>query len=250
MSDSTIAAQDLNQPPLSQAARVVDTFIAPSKTFRDILRDSSWWMPFLLMVLFTVGTTFVVDRQVGFDRVTENQVHQSPKSEDRMSQLTPEQRAKQMAISSKFTRIFSYATPVFLVIFFAIYALILWGSFNFGLGAETKFMQVFALTWYTALPYVFRSILTILQLHFGNNEESFNIRNPVGTNPGFYMPDASSFVRAFAARFDLIELWSLVLVVIGMSILAKKSIAQSAMIVVGLWVVMTFIFSGLAAIGG
>ena len=34
--------------PLSQAERVVDTFIAPSKTFTDILRSSSWWLPWLI----------------------------------------------------------------------------------------------------------------------------------------------------------------------------------------------------------
>ena len=35
---------------LSQVERVVDTFVAPSKTFTDILRSTSWWLPFLLLV--------------------------------------------------------------------------------------------------------------------------------------------------------------------------------------------------------
>ena len=30
---------------LSQVERVVDTFIAPSKTITDILRSTSWWLP-------------------------------------------------------------------------------------------------------------------------------------------------------------------------------------------------------------
>ena len=35
--------------PLSQAARIVDTFIAPSKTLTDLGRNPSWWVPWLLV---------------------------------------------------------------------------------------------------------------------------------------------------------------------------------------------------------
>ena len=31
--------------PLSQTERVVDTFLAPTKTFADVLRSASWWLP-------------------------------------------------------------------------------------------------------------------------------------------------------------------------------------------------------------
>ena len=36
---------------LSQMERVVDTFVAPTKTFADIRRNASWWLPFLLSIL-------------------------------------------------------------------------------------------------------------------------------------------------------------------------------------------------------
>jgi hypothetical protein len=38
------------QPGLSQVERVVDTFVASSKTFTDILRSTSWWLPFRSLV--------------------------------------------------------------------------------------------------------------------------------------------------------------------------------------------------------
>ncbi|HEY6377304.1 MAG TPA: YIP1 family protein, partial [Edaphobacter sp.] len=126
---------------LSEVERVVDTFIAPSKTFTDILRSASWWLPFLLMVLVTLGTTVVVDKQVGFDRVAENQIHQNPKQEERLANLTPEQRASQMAISAKITRYFTYGAFLLILAFVAIAALLYWASFNFGLGAQTTYGQ-------------------------------------------------------------------------------------------------------------
>ena len=35
-------------PPMSEGARIINTFIAPSKTFTDLRRSAAWWAPFLL----------------------------------------------------------------------------------------------------------------------------------------------------------------------------------------------------------
>jgi hypothetical protein len=232
---------------LSQIERVVDAIIAPSKTFQDILRSAAWWMPFLVMVIFTVGQTVVVDRQVGFDRVSENQIKSSPRSEERLSQLTPEQRATQMALSTTITKVSSYCAPLLLLIFFALYSLIVWAAFNFGFGAQTTFGQVFAVTWYAAMPYVFRSLLGMITLLAGSDTESFNLQNPVGTNLAYYLPDAAPWLKAMLMQLDIIGIWSLVLMVMGMSIVAKKTITQSAIVIVGFWLVVLVLSTGAAA---
>ncbi len=66
---------------LSQVERVVDTFIAPSKTFTDILRSTSWWLPFLLLVVVSLGATrlWSISRSDS-SSVAENQIHQNPKA--------------------------------------------------------------------------------------------------------------------------------------------------------------------------
>ncbi len=237
----------LASPGLNQVERVVDVYVAPSKTFTDILRSASWWLPFLLMVAFSLGTTMVVDHQVGFDRVTENQIHNSPKQEEAMAQLSPEQRAQRMKMTVNITRYISYAVPVLLVVGFAFYALILWASFNFILGAQTTFPQVFATCFYAAMPYLLLNILTVLTLYFGGNAEAYDYKNPVGTNIGYYMADAAPWLRALLARADIIQLWTLALTVLGMSIIAKKTLAQSAMVVVGWWFIVTLFSVGAAA---
>src|ERR1039458_454512 len=66
---------------LSQMERVVNVFVAPTKTFRDILRSSSWWLPFLLTVVATVGVTVAIQKKVGWERVVETQVQM--RSEER-----------------------------------------------------------------------------------------------------------------------------------------------------------------------
>ena len=60
------------QRGLSQAERVLNTFVAPAATFKDILRSASWWLPCVLMIIGSLASGFAVQQKVGFDRVNEN----------------------------------------------------------------------------------------------------------------------------------------------------------------------------------
>ena len=222
---------------LSQTERVVNTFIAPSATFKDILRSTSWWLPFVLLLVSSLGTAVVVDRKVGFDQVYENQVHLSQKAQDRLADMSPEQKAQNAKISVAITKYFTYGGFVIIMIFLALYALLLWVSFNFGLGAKTTYSQVFAVSMYAALPYLLTSILTILSLYFGGNAEGYDYKNPVGTSLAYFLPDVTPWLKGLLESFDVVKLWSVVLQVIGMAIIAKKTIAQSAIIVGFFWLI-------------
>jgi hypothetical protein len=247
MSDVIAVEGQSAGPGLSQVERVVDVFVAPSKTFTDILRSTSWWLPFLLMVLITLASSAVVGKQVGWDRVSENQVHQSPKTEERLASLTPEQRAAQMRLSANITRDVSYGSFVLILLFVAIFALIYWASFNFGLGAKTTFGQMFAVCMYAGLPRLLTGLLSILTLMFGNSAESYDIRNPVGTNLAYFMPDSGPVLKAALSFFDVVGLWNLVLLIIGTAIVAKVSTGKAAAVVVGWWVLGLLISVGIAA---
>jgi hypothetical protein len=248
MSDVVAVEGQSAGPGLSQMERVVDTFIAPSKTFRDILRNTSWWLPFLLLVLVTLGTTYTVEKQVGWQRVSENQIHESPKQEEALASLTPEQRASRMQVSATVTRYISYGSFVFILVFVALFALIYWASFNFGLGAKTTFGQMFAVCMYASLPRLLTGLLAILTLMFGNSADSYNLRNPVGTNPAYFMPDSGPVLKAALAFFDVIGIWQLVLLIIGMAIVAKVSTGKAAAVVVGWWVLGLLLSLGIAAL--
>jgi hypothetical protein len=248
MSDGVVVAEgQAAGPGLSQVERVVDTFIAPTKTFTDILRNQSWWLPFLLIVVISWGVTFAVTSQVGWERVVENQIQSSPKQQDAMSSLTPEQRTARvhgMSVGYKYT---SYAFPVLILIFAAIAALGLWATFNFGLGARTTFGEMFCLWMYCGLPKLLIGLLTILMLYVGGNAEGFDLKNPVGTNLGYYFPDAGAGLKAALGFFDIIGIWVLVLLVIGTAIVAKVSRGKAAAVIVGWWVLILIISAASAA---
>ncbi len=237
-------------PALTQIERVVDTFTAPSKTFADILRSTSWWLPFLLVVILSIAAAAVIDKRVGFDTVVQNTMHDTPKQEERLAQLPPDQRAAQIHRIAAGYRYTSYASPLFILVISALGALGLWGTFNFVLGARTTFGQMFAVWIYASLPRLLTSLLIIGTLFLGDNAESFNLKNPVGTNLGFYLPDAAPWLKTMLSFVDVIGLWVLALLVIGTAIVAKVKRGQAAAAVVGWWVLILILSVVAAAMTG
>ncbi len=66
------------QPGLSQAARIVNTYFAPTKTFEDIRRNASWWVPLLLSSVFAIAFFVTIDKKVGFDQIAQTMMSKSP----------------------------------------------------------------------------------------------------------------------------------------------------------------------------
>ena len=93
-----VASVDSESPHLSEGARIVDTFIAPSKTFTDLRRNASWWAPWLLISIFSLAFVFVMNKQIGFEQISKNAIAQSSRAEQ-FEKLPPEQQAKQIQVS-------------------------------------------------------------------------------------------------------------------------------------------------------
>ena len=238
-------------PPLSQIERVVDTFVAPSKTFTDILRNTSWWLPFLISVVLGYGFIFAVDKRVGWEQVVENSLKTNASQAARINNAPADQQAtirNSMVLSYKG---FSYGFPVLALIGTAIAAAVLLGTLNFGFGGQAKFGQLFAVVIYAGLPGIFKSILGIIALFAGLNQESFQLQNPVGTNLGYYLPqETPKWLMSLATSLDVLTIWTIVLLVIGCGIVAKVKRGAAATAVVGWWVLLTLVSVGIAAISG
>jgi hypothetical protein len=238
-------------PGLSQGERVIDTFIAPSKTFTDILRSQSWWLPFLLSLVVSYGYLFAIQKQVGWDTVVENTLKQDPKTVERMSSQTAEQQAQTKRITLAFIKYVFYASPILALLFAAVAALVLWGTINFLFGGRATFGTVFAVWMYGTLPLLVLTILTIITLFAGMDKDTFNLNNPVGTNIGFYLPpETSQWLIKLATSIDVVWLWALALVGIGLAIVAKVKRSAGLMAVFGWWLLLLIVKVGYAAFAG
>lgn len=237
--------------PLNEGQRIVDTFVAPSKTFTDILRSSAWWGPFIVLIVMSIVFSFAVQSKVGWDRTYDNIVNQSQKAQERFAQMPADQAARVKAISAKFTAGSAYGTPVIVLIVTAIVALLVWATVNFGFAGTAKFGQVFAVYMYANLVLNIKYILATIALFAGMAPDSFLIQNPVGTNLGYYIPtDWPKWLISFATHLDIFEIWSVVLSVIGVAIVARVKRSSAAVAVVGWWLLFVLIFSGLAGLQG
>jgi hypothetical protein len=247
MPDSVAASPDLTAP-LSETQRVVDTFVAPSKTFTDILRKATFWGPLLILILVAVGFSFGVQQKVGWDKVFENNMHQQPSREEQFEKLPADQQATQKAVGVKITEVITYCYPVIILIFTAIFALLIWVTANFIFGGSAKFGQVFAVNMYANLVMNIKYLLAIVALFAGLAPDSFLIQNPVGTNVGYFLStDAPKWLAALCAHLDLFEIWSVLLTTLGISIVAKVSRGKAAAAVIGWWLIFVLVGVGIAA---
>jgi hypothetical protein len=235
--------------PLSQGARIVDTFFAPTKTFTDLRRSASWWAPFLLTVIVSVIFVAVVDQKVGFRKVTENQIQMSPKATARLDQMPAAERSQAMARQAKVTRYISYGFWLLLLIWNVIVAAILLGTFKLGAGADLTFKTSLAVVMYASLPLLLKSILAIVSLLAGVSTDSFTFQNPVATNPGYFLTPADSpFLYSLATSLDIFMIWTLILTAIGFSTVSKVKRSTALAGVFGWYVLFMLVSAGFGAL--
>jgi len=238
-------------PGLSQWQRVANIFTAPSKTFEDIKRGNrSWWMPFLIYVILGYVFFWAVDSKIGMRQVVENQIHLSPKSEERMSQLTPEQRETQLKISTYVTEGIFFGSPVVLLIMGAVISMVLMGTINFGFGGRARFGSIFSVWIYAMLPSVIKTLLGVIVIFAGTAPESFNVKNFAPTNLGAFLnpADTNPALYSLATSLDIITIWTLVLVGIGTALVAGVKRSSGYIASFGWWAIVVLIGLGWAAL--
>ncbi len=235
---------------LSQIERVVNTFFAPSKTMADIRRSSSWWMPWLLMSILSYGLIAAWQQKIGFERLSENQIHLNQKAEEQWEKASPEQREQRLKVSVAITKGISYGIPLFVLLSIVVVAAVLLAIFNFGFGAKVPFSQSMAITTYSYLPGMLSTILAIVTV-FLSDPEGYDMRRPVASNLGALvnMTDHPA-LATFLSTFDIFILWYIALMAIGFSTVSEKKIKTSSafMGIFGTYFIWKLLATGMAAI--
>jgi hypothetical protein len=206
------------QPGLSEAARIINTFIAPRKTFEDLRRNESWWVPWLIASIFTVLLAVVIVQKVDLRELVEKRAEQSKIAQSRMEQLSPAQREQAMGMQVTFSKVQYFIRPVFILLGGLLVALVLMATFNFGFAAEIPFQRSLAVVFYGWLPgTVVKTALVVVALLFGANASGIDPdMNPVATSAGFFMDrTANKFLWGLGTNLDVVSLWTVALVAIG-----------------------------------
>lgn len=253
MSDQVVQPATQTTPGLTQMQRVINVFAAPSKTFSDIKNGNrSWWLPFLITVLCGAFLWSAINSQVTWKTVYENQQKLQPEFAKRMmDQMPPEQRAAADARGPKTQAITWALSPLGLLIYDLLMALILWPTINFGFGGKASFGSILAVIMYAGLVlWPIRLLLGGIALFAGAAPDGFNIGNPAPTNAAAFLnqSDTSKALYTLLSAIDAPTIWCLIITSIGVAIIAGVKRPSGYIAVFGWWILVTLVFVGIAAI--
>ena len=230
MATASMPAPDAqSQPAISPIGRIVGVFFSPKATFEDIVRKPSWVLPVVLLTLFSIGVTFVINQRVDWRQFMSQQIEKSPRS----ANLSAEDKERQIEGGAKVTPIVTWVIGVCGPILFAlVVALAMWGAYNLLAGANTNFGTSFAISSHAALTGLVSSVLFILVLYL-KPPGTVDMENPVATNLAVLLPDDSAkWLIALLKSIDVFTFWTLILLAIGFATTNPKKLKGSKAFVI------------------
>jgi hypothetical protein len=138
-------------------------------------------------------------------------------------------------------KVSAYASPLLSIVLLLIVAGALLLAFRL-LGSEGNFAQAFSVTVYAWYPRVIKSVLAAIVILSRKSISILDLQNPLLSNLGFlFDPKTKPLLFAIGSSLDLFVIWSVILLVIGFSALARVSRGKAAGIVIGLWIVVNLL---------
>jgi hypothetical protein len=233
-------------PAKNTFQRIMGVFFAPTETFEDIARKPDILWPLLILTLVSFVTTMLIMPHLDMDALVSQQAEMMQKQNPNMSDADV---ARMGRITKAMAKVSGWLGPVFIIIGYVVIALVLWGAFRL-MGGDGDFKQSLSTTLYAYFPRMLLGgiIATVVIMMRGSVDPS-QIATVVKTNPAFLVDfKAQPVLFSFLSSFDLFALWTLFLLTIGFSKVARVSKAKAASIVVVLWLATVLVKVGFAAL--
>ena len=197
-------------------ARLLGVLFSPRATYADVSARPRWLGTFLAVYLVSAAaaTTFMAT-DVGRNAVLDQQISQSESFSGRpMNQ----QQLDRLETMSKY---FVYTAPIFQLVFFLVAPLVIGGIafaiFNAVLGGDATFKQVYAIVVHSGVILAALSLFSTPLAYARGTLAS-------ATNLGVFVPflDEGSFVARLLGSIDLIYVWWMVSLAIGLGVLYRR----------------------------
>ncbi len=159
---------------------------------------------------------------------------------------------KAMNITQRFAPVLAVVGVVFAVVFYLLVALGLWLALRLA-GGEITFKQGFSATLHAMVPTGLKALVLIPVLFVVSPVDPQVLRagTVLGSNLGFLAPEgASHALVALLTSADVFSLWTVALLVLGLSVVARVSKSTSALVVVVGWAVLVGLKVGLWSLFG
>jgi len=197
------------------AARIVGVVFSPRSTYGDVAARPRWLGVLLfIVVLGSIGVYALLSTEVGQDAMVERQVRQTEALGRQLSDAQYEQIQK-MAPYGKYFGVGFQLTIVPLAA--VIVAALAFVVFNVVMGGDASFKQVFAIVVHSGV------ILTLLQT-LGMPLAYLRATLSSATNLAIFAPflDENSFPARLLGAIDLVFVWWIVSLAIGLGVLYRR----------------------------
>jgi len=232
---------------MNQAARLIGVFFSPGKTFADIARRPTWWIPIVVMAV--LGTIYLnaFTQRVGWESVIRPAIERLPNAQA----MTAQQREQAIERAAGLYKYLGYGGSAVGTLFYVfLIAVLLMFLFDTIQGAGIGLKRMMAIVAYGFLPLAIQTLLSMLVL-FLKDPEEFDLQNPLIFNVGaFLSSDTPAALRALGSSIDLFSLWIIVLLAIGVSSAARKiSFGKAFATVLFPWLLFVALKAAAAAAG-
>jgi len=245
LSDTASAAAASPTPEVGAVARIPGVFFSPVRTFESIARRPTWLAPLLLWIAVSLAFTNVMLPRIDFDRLVRSQFEKRNVSipEERIQTIVAKQKSSAPVLYNALGVVLPAVTAL-------VVALVCWGAFK-AFGWDLSFRQSFGATTHAFLPAVLASVVFLPVIFKQDSIDPRTMGDLLMSNLGFLVDRTSSPpVHAILQSIDVFSLWTLVLLVIGLSTAARVRRGAAAGVVVTLWVLVVVIKAGFAALFG
>ncbi len=244
------AATPAPEVSMNSVSRIINVFFSPKETFTSIAKKPTWLAPVLVSLVVSIALIAVFTNRVGWQRFTERQIALNASSESRLDQLSPDQRAAQIALVTKITEGVGIGTAVtgpFL--FTLILAAIFLGFFKLLYGVQLDLKTSMGVVAYGFMPRVLYALLGIFVI-FMKDPAQVDLQNLLASNPGALMSsETARWLVVLASQIDLFTFWIMVLLAMGYSGASRKKVSFGGAFagIFALWAAYVIIVVGFTA---
>ena len=214
--------------------RITGVLFNPGPTFESIVQRPNILGPLLIFIIVSIASAVAVAVKVDFNALAREAIEANPNN-------PPDKAEGAVSMTKGIMTVSMYASPVLIVLLLVITAGVCLLAFKM-FGGEGDFNIALSVTTYAWFPRLIRGILGAIVMLSKGSISLYELQNPVMSNLGFlFDPKTQPVQYAIGSALDIFNIWSLVLLIIGLAAMSKLSKAKSAVIVIVLWLVVNLV---------
>jgi hypothetical protein len=239
----------------SSFGRMLSVLTSPTKTFEAIRERPTWVVVLLVTVLFAAVPWLLMADRVDMDAQRALMVEQLENRGIRGAEAEQQLEVMDRFSSGPLRYLNGIIIPIIVVFALLLTTLFYWGGSRFVGGSDVRFGQTWSTVLHASVPaIVLKSLLSlpiILSREMWNPRAIQEAGGFLPSNLAFLAPEeASAWLMVLLQRLDLFVVWTVILVVLGLAIVARISKGLAAGLAVTAWLFGTLVGGAMAKLGG